>query len=73
MANSTHSDLERLRRYMADEVKRLGESGAGVVHRIDLDGIDEQADSGQPGNPEDPLERDVDLLYRWSDRKRRPS
>jgi hypothetical protein len=69
----TDSYLQRLRKYIADETERLGKRGAGVVHHIDLDEVDESGAKCVPMSPVDPLERDVDLLFGSSEKRRRPS
>ena len=70
---TTDGDLEALRKYIAEEAERLGQIGAGIVHRIDLDEVDEQAPSVVPKVRLDPLERDVDLLFGSSEKPRRSS
>ncbi|HEX9745793.1 MAG TPA: hypothetical protein VGB30_10235 [bacterium] len=57
------SNLERLRRYIAEEAKRLGKNGAGIVHQVDLDKVENEAVSMPPIKMPDPLERDLDLLF----------
>jgi len=56
-------NVERLRRYMADEARRLGKCGS-VIHRINLDEVEEESNGKNASCPGDPLERDLDLLFR---------
>lgn len=55
--------LKRLRKYMAEETRRLGKCD-GQVHQIDLDGIEEEKACAIPAAPVDPMERDLDILFK---------
>ena len=59
---TTDDHLKRLRKYMAEESKRLGKCD-GRVHQIDLDGIEDEKACAIPAKPTDPLERDLDILF----------
>ncbi len=67
---ATDEDLARLRKYITDEAERLEKCGAGVVCRIDLDEI-EETPSFKALRPVDPLERDIDLLFGSTFKRRR--
>ena len=58
---------------MADEAYRLGKSGKGIIHRIDLDEVDKEPTELQPIGPQDPIERDLDLLFGSEQRVSKPS
>jgi hypothetical protein len=61
--------LKRLREYMAEEAERLCQCG-GRIHHIDLDEVDDENACLIPAPKIDPLERDVDVLFRESGRRR---
>ncbi|MCX6646788.1 MAG: hypothetical protein NTY09_10615 [bacterium] len=59
---TTDDHLKRLRKYMAEESKRLGKCD-GRVHQIDLDRIEDEKTCAIPAKPIDPMERDLDILF----------
>jgi len=61
--------LKRLREYMAEEAERLCQCG-GRIHHVDLDEVDEDGAQMIPAPRIDPLERDVDVLFSQSGRRR---
>lgn len=61
--------LKRLREYMAEEAERLCQCG-GRIHHVDLDEVDDENVCLVPAPKIDPLERDVDVLFRESGRRR---
>ena len=61
---ASDGNLKRLRRYIADEAERLGKCGGVVVHRIELDDVEDEPCFPVPRLKHDALERDVDLLFR---------
>jgi hypothetical protein len=67
---TTDGNLKRLREYIAEEAQRLGRCG-GRIHRIDLDEVDDEGASLIRPPSIDPLERDVDVLFGPTN-KRRP-
>jgi hypothetical protein len=68
---SPDMNLQRLRRYMADEANRLCKRGGTVVHKINLDDLEEETYCILREPNGDPLERDVDLLFGSSAKRRR--
>jgi len=68
----TDTNLKRLRKYMLDEANRLGQNGSCVVHKIDLDKIDESAEVKPKVVSSDPLERDLDVLFESSEKRKSP-
>jgi hypothetical protein len=54
--------LRRLREYIAEETKRLGECG-GRILKCDFEELDLEKVCSIPAAQRDPLERDVDALF----------
>jgi len=54
--------LRRLREYIAEETKRLGECG-GRILQCDFEDLDVEKVCSIPAVKRDPMERDVDALF----------
>jgi len=64
-------NLRRLREYIAEEARRLGDCGGKVIH-IDLNAVDDDRTCSIPGAPSDPLERDLDVLFGCREKNKHP-
>jgi hypothetical protein len=67
---TSHTNLRRLRQYIADESERLGKNDAPVVHCVNLDDVDDESHCVVKPGSKDSMEKDLDLLF--GNKKRRP-
>jgi hypothetical protein len=68
---TSHSNLRRIRQYIADEAERLGKNDDAVVHCVNLDDIDEETHCVVKPGPKDSMEKDLDLLFGKKSRHRK--
>lgn len=63
MLEKSETNLRRLRRYIAEEAERLGKARGVVIHRINLEDLNDEVCQSIAIGSGDSLAQDVDQLF----------